>query len=528
VSLEGDWDRRRLGRRGFLAGVGLTVSALWFEACGSEEAEEPASPRYGAYPFTLGVASGDPVPEGVVLWTRLAPDPCNGGGMPDRGVRVRWELAADEGFREVVRRGETVAVPRFAHSVHVEVDGLEPGREYWYRFESGGEISPPGRTKTAPRPGARLPRLAFAFASCQNYIDGYFTAYRNMVDEELDFVLHLGDYVYADYGRGEEFPEAVRLNCNDAPSDLESFRNRYAGYKTDPDLRAAHAAFPFVVAPDDHDVIDDYADEIGGLLGPKEFLELRAAAYRAYWEHLPLRRRSLPRGPAMPVYRRFDYGDLAELNVLDTRQYRSKQPPDPDPVREPPSRAQLRRARHSASTMLGAGQREWLLSGLGHSRAQWNVLAQQIPFAPQPPHFDPDTWDGYMAERQRILEFFERGGVRNPIVVTGDYHANYVRDVPPSFEDVDAEPVASEFIGTSISSRGDPPEDEILDVEPRDPENPHYRYVNNERGYVRCVVDRLRWQTDFRVVDTVRSEEAPIRTVASWVVESGRPRSERA
>ena len=344
MSVSGNWERQRVGayarlgeidRRRFIALSGMGAAAL-ISGVGPFAEEGDAQARLSGYPFALGVASGDPEPDGVVLWTRLAPEPLAAdgrGGMPRRKVRVRWEVATDEGFTSVVRRGVELARPALAHSVHVEVDGLSPAREYYYRFEAGSELSPVGRTKTAPAPGADVSELAFAFASCQQYEHGYFTAYKHMAEEDLDLVIHLGDYIY-EYGKNEYVAPGGNVR-NHVPgteiTTLADYRVRHGQYKSTGNLRRAHAAFPWVVTWDDHEVENNYADEISEDdtepdQDPEVFLRRRAAAYQAYYENMPLRRSSVPRGPDMRLYRRLTYGGLAEFNVLDTRQYRTDQP----------------------------------------------------------------------------------------------------------------------------------------------------------------------------------------------------------
>jgi alkaline phosphatase D len=340
------------------------------------QATPPASPAaFAAGPFTLGVASGDPLPDGVVLWTRLAPDPLVGhGGMEGRGpIEVLWEVGADQGFGTVIQTGAASATPELGHSVHVDVRGLEPGREYFYRFLAGGELSPVGRTKTAPTVGAPLDRLRFAFSSCQDWLTGHYTAYRHMAQEDLDVVLFLGDYIYEDeYAPGDDgaFPVPGREHTAPQIQTIDDYRVRHALHKSDPLLQAAHAAFPWVATWDDHEVDNDYAGEHDeGRLPPESFLPRRSAGYQAFYEHLPLRPESMPLGPAMRLYRRLAFGDLVEFSVLDGRQYRTDHPCGAgEQVRCPA-------AMDPNSTMLGSEQEQWLLAGLDASAARWNVLA---------------------------------------------------------------------------------------------------------------------------------------------------------
>ncbi|MGH8869749.1 MAG: alkaline phosphatase D family protein [Actinomycetes bacterium] len=483
-----------------------------------------ASPRFADDPFSLGVASGDPAPDGVVLWTRLAPDPMAGGGMPDAAVQAEWEVADDPQFRRVVRRGTETARPELGHAVHAEVHGLEPHREYYYRFRAGGQISPVGRTRTAPALGAAVGALRFAFVSCQQFEHGYYTAYGHLAEEDLDLVVHLGDYIY-EYGTDEYLsPDGnVRHHVGAEIWSLEDYRIRHAQYRGDADLQAAHAACPWMVTWDDHEVENNYA----GLVpeqgqDPALFLPRRAAAYQAYYEHMPLRRSSVPRGPDMLLYRRLPYGGLADFHLLDTRQYRDDQAAGdgtkpPNPEQQDPSR-----------TLTGAEQEAWLLDGLARSGARWNVLAQQVFFARRDlgvgadERYSMDSWDGYLGSRDRIVRGFAETGASNPVVLTGDVHASWANDVKADFADPGSATVATEFVGTSITSGGNG-SDTRADTAQVLADNPHIRFFNNFRGYVRCTVTPRQWQTDYRVVPYVTQPGAPVSTRASFVVETGRP-----
>lgn len=484
-----------------------------------------AAPGFVSYPFTLGVASGDPAADGMVLWTRLAPRPREpGGGMPAAPVEVDWQVAEDEAMTRVVQRGRVTAVPDWAHSVHVEVEGLKPDRWYWYQFKAGGEVSPVGRTRTMPPAGAAAERLRFAFASCQKYETGYYTAYEHMAREDLDLVVHLGDYIYekGDAKNGAR-PHGLPLADN-----LEAYRARYAVYKSDPHLQAMHAAVPWIVTWDDHEVSNDYAGAIAEdpVRYPREkFLLRRAAGYQAYYEHMPLRRSALPHGPDMLLYRRLEFGGLASFHVLDTRQYRTDQAGEDS---MPPNAAML----DPHAELLGERQRQWLYDGLDRSTAGWNVLAQQImmarvDFKPGPDEaFLPDKWPGYEADRRRLLSHFRDHRTRNPVVITGDIHINWANEISADFENPNATPTAVEFVGTSISSSGDGSVNaeraQVLQAE-----NPFVRFFNSERGYVRCEVTPGQWRTDYRTVPYVTRPGAPLTTRASFVVESGRSQLNR-
>lgn len=533
VSIRGNWEHRRveavsrmgeMDRRTFVKLSGASAAALIF-GYGPFTEKTWAQPRFSDYPFKLGIASGDPLPDGVVLWTRLATDPLNGGGMPQKKIPVRWEVAEDENFRRVVEKGKAFARPELAHSVHVEVEDLEPGREYFYRFKAGREVSPVGRTKTAPAAGAGVAEMTFAFASCQQYEHGYFTAYRRMAEEEqLDLVVHLGDYIY-EYGPNQYVAPGGNVRAHSGPEiiTLSDYRNRHAQYRTDEDLQAAHAVFPWAVTWDDHEVENNYADEIPeNGQSVEAFILRRAAAYQAYYEHMPLRKTSVPSGPDMQLYRRLTYGNLAEFNVMDTRQYRDDQAAGDGT--DPPNPGSLDPAR----TITGDEQERWLLDGLAASGATWNVLAQQVFFAQRDfrvgagQRFSMDAWDGYIGSRNRITGFIQERDVRNPVVLTGDVHNNWACDLKANFDDQSSETLGVEFVGTSITSGGDGA-DTSPNQEAVKAENPHIKFFNGQRGYVRCRLTPEEWRTDYRVLPFVKQPGAPVYTRASFVVEAGNP-----
>ena len=475
------------------------------------------------YPFTLGVASGDPLADRVVLWTRLAPDPLapgGGGGMTPEPFTVWWEVANDENFRSIVRAGSAVADPSLAHSVHVDVNGLTPDRWYFYRFHAGGHVSPVARTRTMPALGSSPSLLRFVSASCQNYADGYWTAHAGLAAEDIDFVTFLGDYIYEG---GDTGP--VRSHDGPRIGNLAGYRNRYGLYKSDANLRAAHAAFPWITTWDDHEVANNYA----GLIADQNqappaipFAELRAAGYQAWYEHMPVRLLP-PKGASFRIYRDFAFGDLSSLFVLDTRQYRTDQecgdslnpacPGFPSPTGE----------------LLGAQQEAWLFDGIEASPSLWNVLAQQIVFAPTPigPRLNFDQWDGYPLARRRIVDFLRAREERNTVVLTGDIHASGAAWVPgltPGAPATFSDPVASEFVATGISSSGLDAGTASL-VELVFQSYPHVEYFEAvSRGYVRHEVTRDEWRADFRFVESVEVETSNIDTYASFVVERGDPR----
>jgi alkaline phosphatase D len=488
-----------------------------------------AQPKFGRNPFSLGIASGYPVPEGVVLWTRLAPDPHAGGGMPQAAVEVAWEVAADGGFRRIVRSGTEFATPEWAHSVRAEVRGLAPGREYFYRFHAGGVASPVGRTRTAPGAGARAERLTFALASCQQYEQGHYVAYRHMAAEDLDLVVHVGDYIYeSSWGRHH-----VRKHDAGEPVTLEEYRNRYALYKSDPDLQVAHAAFPWIVTWDDHEVQNDYANDRSQFGDPRgAFLARRAAAYRAYYEHMPLPKRMAPQGPALRIHSRWNFGALAQFHVLDDRQYRDHEA-CPRPERGGGSNVVTAAGCPDLllprRTLLGREQEQWLASGLVNSTARWNVIAQQTlmaqvdrsPGAGQ--SFWTDGWDGYPAARERLLGAVAGSRAANPVVIGGDVHLFAVCDLKSDFDDPASPVVATEFVGSSITSQGIA----AKTVESWRAENPHIRYLNStRRGYTRLELTAGRCVARMRTVNE-KDPDSSVRTLATWTVEDGRPGAQR-
>lgn len=496
-------------RRRFLQGAAGTAALA--VVAGRAPVIWAGAPDLPADPFTLGVGSGDPLPDGFVLWTRLAPAPLEGGGMPDAEVPVTWEVATDEGFSDIVAEGTVAAAPAFAHSVHVDVRGLEPDRWYAYRFSAGGFDSPVGQARTAPA-GCDGTRMRFAFASCQNYTSGYYTAHAGLAAEDVDLVVFLGDYIYEGGGSG------VRTHPGGEATTLTAYRNRYALYRTDPDLRASHAARPWVVVWDDHEVENNYAgafDENGG--DPAEFLVRRAGAYRAWWEHQAVRMPP-PAGPDLRIFRRIEWGGLATFHALDGRQYRSDQVTDEDLV--PPSPAMADPAR----TMLGDEQERWLVDGMEASRATWNVLANQVVFASMPLAglVNPDQWDGYAAQRQRLIERFASGAVANPVLVTGDIHASGVAEIKADWADPASATVATELVGTSISSSFPP---DLVDLAEQVIGGiPWVRYVNaRQRGYVVCDVTPERMEAAYRVVSTVTEPEATMSTATTYAIEAGVP-----
>lgn len=496
---------------GAVAALPMTTRTAW------------AQPTFTRYPFPLGVASGDPWPDSVVLWTRLAPEPFTGGGMPMANVEVSWQVASDRTFRTVVRSGVAVARPELGHSVHVEAGGLQPGREYFYRFRCGGETSQVGRTVTAPAEGAAVDRLRFAVCGCGHYESGHFTNYGHIAEEQFDFVFHTGDYIYEGRGDTNRNPAAVRQHLGQEIYTLVDYRNRYAQYKSDPDLLAAHLSAPFVMTWDDHEVDNDYAGDRDERDTPPEvFLLRRAAAYQAYYESMPLRAAAMPTGPHLALHRRLAFGNLIDFSVLDTRQYRSKQAS----CGNPDTCADLLDVRR---TILGPQQEAWLFERLAKASARWTVLGQQVPTfardmasATPASRYSVDKWDGYAAARARLFGVLQDAKVPNPIVLSGDVHAHWCADLKTDFAKPDSATVGVEFTNSSITSGGDGSETAPAWAAMRS-DNPHITFHSNRRGYVACTATPKVMRADFKVVDQVTQRGAPLRTAATRVVEAGRP-----
>lgn len=461
----------------------------------------------GAFPFSLGVASGDPWPDGFVLWTRLAPRPLEpAGGMPMKVVQVEWEVAEDERFSRIVRSGVEAARPELAHSVHVEVTGLKPAWRYWYRFRADGEISPIGTARTAPAAGAMTDRVRLGVAGCQHYEHGLFTAYRYLAAvEDLDLVFHYGDYIYE--GRGRDCSKAKncgRSHVGEELYSLDDYRRRHAQYKSDPDLQAAHAAAAFVMSYDDHEVDNNWSADRDQDGTPAEaFLLRRAMAMQAWYEHMPVRRAQHPSSGALTMYRRLDFGDLLRMHVLDTRQYRTE-----------------------AVSILGSQQEQWLSEGLGSS-AQWNLLAQQVMVMPFIyPRSRPagrtnnDSWSGFAPGRQRLVSQIRERKLTNVVIATGDVHQHHAGTVPMHDEDLQGPAAATEFVCTSISSDGDGRElANGWEGVPAD--NPHCRLFNARRGYQTFDIGRSHWRTEVWTLDRVTTPGGKLSRRASFVIERG-------
>lgn len=512
-------DRRQLLR----LASGLALAAFLRPASAAAGPAE-RRPVFLDDPFKLGVASGDPVADGVVLWTRLAPDPLEPRATADGPVVVGWTVAEDEALRKPVRSGSRIAWPENAHAVHVDVGGLEPGREYFYRFTAGDAASPVGRTMTAPLPGAALDRFRFAFASCQHYETGFFNAWRDVANERPDLVVHLGDYIYEYAATG-----IVRRHPWRKAETLDDFRAFHAVYKGDPDLQAAHAAAPWLMIPDDHEVENDYAaDRSAYSDDPRAFLAMRAAAYKAWYEHMPARRLAGPRDGAMHFHHQARFGDLVAFNLLDGRQYRS-----PHICPGPENRAGRLVAESTCPelfdetrTMLGADQERWLKRNLARAETRWNIIAQPLMFAPldQGDGVETmrytDSWGGFQAARRRLLADLAETAPANPVFIGGDIHSFWVNDIHGVPGDPGSPLLATEFVSSSISSTG-------VDFDTFSgflPRNPHVRYFESRRrGHAMATLTRERMEVELRAVVDVRDPSSPVELLGRHVVDSGRP-----
>jgi alkaline phosphatase D len=478
--------------------------------------------------FALGVASGQPQSRTFVLWTMLT-----GAELPPQ-VDVAWELAEDEAFRRIAARGTEVARTEDQHSVHAEPQGLSPDRWYWYRFRALGQQSAAGRTRTAPAADARVQQLNYAISSCQRYDVGHYAAWRHAAAEPFDLLLFLGDYIY-EYGPVPA-ANAVRAMNSGRAKTLADYRARYALHKSDPALQAAHAAAPWLLVWDDHEVENDYAGLQGEFL-QADFAVQRAAAYQAYWEHLPLPKAARPVNGEMRMFGRLDWGRLARFHLLDDRQMRDPQVCPKEPTRggsntvrvaDCPSLMDRRR------TLLGAVQERWLADGWTADRP-WNLLAQQTLMARfsweaptttnQGGQFWTDGWDGYPAARRRLLQTVADKRVPGVVVLGGDVHANYVADLKVDFDDARSPIIASEFCGTSITSLG-------LDnarVSAALAHNPHVHFArSDQRGYVRFQLTPQALQAELMVLDNARDGASPIQVGARYAVEAARPGVQRA
>jgi len=491
-----------------------------------------ATPQFSAYPFQLGVSSGFPTDRSMVLWTRLAPEPLAAdglGGMPAQDVTLRWELAADDGFRRIERRGEILTSPRHAHSAHVLVEHLRPARDYWYRFMVGDHVSGTARTRTLPAANREPREFRMAIANCQHFEHGQWAAYRHIARSAPDLTLHIGDYIYDTPAT----PNRVRTHAGGQCLTLTDYRRRYAQYQMDPALQAAHAAGPWISTWDDHEVENDYSGIYTGRAAePAAFLERRSAAYQAYFEHLPLPPGAAPVDGAVALYASRRIGSLADLYMLDQRQYRSAQA-CPQKGRAGGNRVgdDCADLQSESRTMLGAAQEAWLDAQLGQSRGRWNLLAQgtvfsQVDEQPGEGHrYSTDNWNGYPAARRRLLDALQRRHARNPVIFSGDIHAFIAANVGIAAEQPDSTPLATEIVSASISSDARPQQQFDAWLQ----ENPNLLLAEGRyRGYVALRLSPQRLQADLMAIDERDNPLSTQRVLHSLVVEAGVPRIQRA
>lgn len=497
-----------------------------------------AQPKLTGTPFGLGVASGSPTHDSVVLWTRLMQPALHDPNS--LGIPVRWEISDDDGFSRIKQSDQSLALPGLGYSVHVEVQGLAPDRWYFYRFMVGDAVSAVGRTRTFPSPDAAVAGLRLAYASCQRWEHGYFSAYRHMVHENLDLVMFLGDYIY-------EYPRAansVRTATGGWVLTLDDYRQRYATYKQDADLQAMHAACPWLITWDDHEVQNDYAGLTVGENGPEvaDFAARRTAAYQAFYEHMPLRATVLTRavaglasGAEMRIYNRSQFGRLASFTMLDARQYKSPQVCTRDGKRgsSPVNPATCAGWNDPARTMLGFEQERWLESDWGSTRGKstaWNIVGQQSLIGQRNWRSGPeqslwnDGWDGYSAARTRMTDSARKHDLANLVVLGGDVHENWVGSIKTDYSTPSSAAVGVEFCGTSITSRsgGNGKLAETLVA------NPHFVFADAERkGYGVVDISPGQIKTTLRVVSDVTRQDASIESLAQFSVVNGRPVVER-
>jgi alkaline phosphatase D len=510
-------------RRNFVLGVsaaGVSVRAL--------ATQDPLSTeKHAGARFRHGVASGDPLHDRVILWTRVTP------ASRFEHVHVHWRVARDARMRRIVDSGHVWTDSGRDFTVKVDAAGLRPDTTYYYQFSTRGAFSPVGRTKTLPFGGGRS--LRFAVVSCSNYPYGYFNVYRRVAQRaDLDLVLHLGDYLY-EYANGQ-YGDGVPLDRVPEPDreivSLTDYRQRHATYKSDPDLQEAHRQHPFVTVWDDHESTNDAwrdgAENHDPDEGEGEWEVRKRASIRAYFEWMPIRESAFR--PNGAIYRSFRYGTLAEIDMLDTRLYGRDQqavsPADVATINDP--RRQL----------LGVEQETWLFNRLYHSQAQgvrWRVLGQQVMMAQLSATrgasvINVDQWDGYAPARERLYRHVVDTGVSNLVVLTGDIHSSWANELTFNpFDSASYDPVSGrgalgvELVAPAVSSPGIENEQEAAQTAAGlRAVSPHMKYIElNKRGYVLVDLDRDRMQAEWYHVPGVRERTDAQTLAAAFVCNSG-------
>ncbi|NEA37350.1 alkaline phosphatase D family protein [Streptomyces sp. SID13031] len=524
-----------LPRRTFLGAAAAVIGATVVPA--DFASGQPVGPF-----FAHGIASGDPLPDGILLWTRVTP---TADSMPGSAngpiVVVRWQMATDATFGTIAAAGAVTTGPNRDHTVKIDVSGLQPATDYWYRFLlSDDAVSPTGRTRTAPARSAQLDHLRLGVVSCSNWEAGYFSSYRHLAQRgDIDLIVHLGDYLY-EYRSGE-FANRGRPVRPCQPANelltLADYRIRHAQYKTDPDAQALHAALPWVVVWDDHEVSNDAWS--GGAQNHDPATEgpwaaRAAAAHQAYTEWMPVRF-----GANGQIYRRLQFGNLAELSMLDLRTYRSKQAAgtavdDPD------------------RTITGDGQMSWLKQGLAASTTRWRlignpVMISRLDFGALPAWLlgplakllgipsnglvlSPDQWDGYNADRNELVDFMQSNSIGNVVFLTGDIHTSWANEL--TTKSTVLSPTAVEFVVPSVTSDN---LDDFLDVAPGTispyaadllrASNWHVKWAELDRhGFAVFDIRPQRCQMDWYFVSDRKDRNATTRRAASWQVSNGSSR----
>ena len=521
-----------MDRRTFLSGLAAVAVAT---ACADDSSDRsasgsststtlvaatPAPADLAAGIFGLGVASGDPLADSVMLWTRLAAAPLTAdGGSPKIDVEVAYDVATDDAFTNLVASGVVTTTAALAHSVHVDITGLTADTWYHYRFRAGTQSSPTGRTRTFPEPSAEKSQLRFVFASCQDHQWGHYGAWAHAaVEPELDAVVFLGDYIY-ETTLPDLSPDGsgARVWASPEPKTLVDYRWRYAQTKADAQLQAAHHAVPWLTIFDDHEVSNNYAGDVGQADVTKPLShDRRLAAYQAWYEHTPIRIDPQPSSfESLTVNRSLTFGTLATLFGIETRQHA-----DPPPCRtgveltdDAPGCAERD---DPARSNLGTVQEQWLRDQLSASTATWNVIANPLLMAglntgtAEAPKYTLDTWDGYTASRDRLLAHIETTKPSNPVVITGDWHASFVLDVKRT---PDAPTLMPEFLASSMTT--------IIFGDDYRANNPHVRYFVGEHGYGLVTITAAQFLCEFKYIADVWDPNTAISHVDGWKVLSG-------